>query len=109
MFQVFGIDNIDATIHWSRYIPALAKKRDDFHIELIEQRTTKYSPHEAQCAIIGNNQVFIIDCNLCRQLVCCLLRFHSGYDYFYFVFRLTEMDLFFNLILLMGKILEMNS
>lgn len=35
----------------------MAKKTDEFHLELIEQRTTKYFPHAAQCTIVGNKVI----------------------------------------------------
>lgn len=54
--KLFGIDNVSGKQHWVRVLKNFAGFSNDQGIKLLIQRTSKYYPLPAQCAVIARDK-----------------------------------------------------
>jgi hypothetical protein len=54
--KLFGIDNMSGKQHWVRVLKNFASFSSGEDMKLLVQRTSKYYPQPAQCAIVGNDK-----------------------------------------------------
>lgn len=54
--KLFGIDNVSGKQHWVRVLKNFAAFSNDQHMKLFVQRTSKFYPLSAQCAIVARDK-----------------------------------------------------
>lgn len=55
--KIFGIDNISGKQHWVKFLPNFGGFNKEQRMKLLVQRTSKYYPLPAQCAVIGRHKI----------------------------------------------------
>lgn len=54
--KIFGIDNVSGKQHWVRYLPDMVGFGNDQPMKLLVQRTSRFYPLTAQCAVLGRHK-----------------------------------------------------
>jgi hypothetical protein len=54
--KIFGIDNISGKQHWVKFLPNFGGFNNGQSMKLLVQRTSKYYPLPAQCAVIARHK-----------------------------------------------------
>ncbi|XP_063704257.1 ER membrane protein complex subunit 1 [Culicoides brevitarsis] len=54
--KVYGVDNLSGKFHWIKYLPHMQGFNEEQGLQLLVQRTSKYYPLPAQCAVIGKDK-----------------------------------------------------
>uniref|UniRef100_A0A1Q3FAM0 ER membrane protein complex subunit 1 n=1 Tax=Culex tarsalis TaxID=7177 RepID=A0A1Q3FAM0_CULTA len=55
--KIFGVDNVSGKLHWVRYLPEMTGFGNDQPMKLLVQRTSRFYPLTAQCAVLGRHKV----------------------------------------------------
>lgn len=54
--KLFGIDNVNGKLYWTRVLKEFQEFANDQSVKILVQRTSKYYPLSAQCAIIAREK-----------------------------------------------------